>query len=71
MTELVALYDAHSTEAAEQSGKAKKKKELEEKAGKELRDASMKGLIPREELIDIAALKDATIYEKQGQCIEK
>lgn len=71
MTELVELYDAHSTAGGKRTAQSKAKKEAEEKAGKQLRDASMKSLIPCEGLVDISALDDTTVREKQGQHREK
>ncbi|KAG8735630.1 hypothetical protein FRC10_010342 [Ceratobasidium sp. 414] len=40
---------------------------MERKAGAELREASMQGLVPCETLCDVAQLDDATPREKGGQ----
>lgn len=71
MTDLVALYDADDEEVTEKSSQMKRKKAMEEQTGKELRDASMKSLVPRKGLTDISTLEDTSVREKQGQRNEK
>lgn len=67
MTALQALMDDHAFLAKESSSQSKKKADIEEKAGKELRDAAMKGLARSEGLIDVSQLEGASVREKQGQ----
>jgi hypothetical protein len=67
MTDLQAIMDDHVDTAKESSTKLKQKADLEEKAGKELRDAAMVGLARSEGLIDVSTLDGATAREKQGQ----
>ena len=67
MTELVQLYSDQSEESQNKSKRAKEKKNVEEQGSKELREASMLGLVPRETLTDITQLEDSSIREKQGQ----
>lgn len=71
MTGPVALYDAEDNDATEKSAQAKKKKDNEEQAGKEIRDGLMKSLIPRSHLTDISMLDGASVHKKQGQRSEK
>jgi hypothetical protein len=67
MTALQAIMDDHVVLAKESSSQSKKKADIEEKAGKELRDAAMKGLARSEGLIDVSQLEGASVREKQGQ----
>ncbi|KAJ6559566.1 hypothetical protein B0H19DRAFT_1260274 [Mycena capillaripes] len=66
MTALQAIMDDHA-ELAKESSSQSKKADMEEKAGKELRDAAMKGLARSEGLIDVSQLDSASVREKQGQ----
>ncbi|KAJ7934415.1 hypothetical protein B0H13DRAFT_2305841 [Mycena leptocephala] len=67
MTELQAIMDDHQVSTKESSAKSKHKADIEDKAGKELRDAVMKGLARSEGLIDVSELDSASVREKQGQ----
>ncbi|KAF8120011.1 hypothetical protein K438DRAFT_180264 [Mycena galopus ATCC 62051] len=67
MTELQAIMEGHEVAAKDSSAKSKRKATIEEKAGKQLRDAAMKGLARREGLIDVSKVDGATVREKQGQ----
>ena len=67
MTENEQLYSDQSEEAQNKSRKSKEKRNVEEQGSKELREASMLGLVPRETLTDITQLEDSSIREKQGQ----
>jgi hypothetical protein len=40
---------------------------MEVRAGLELREASMKGLVQRAKLVDIALLAGSSVRERQGQ----
>ncbi|KAF8209922.1 hypothetical protein K438DRAFT_197629 [Mycena galopus ATCC 62051] len=67
MTELQAIMDDHQVSTKESSAKSKHKVDIEDKAGKEFRDAAMKALARSEGLIDISELDGASVREKQGQ----
>lgn len=67
MTELAQLYDDQSKATAQKSKKAVEKKQVDEKGSKEMRDASMQGLVPREELSDITMLEGSSKREKKAQ----
>ncbi|KAJ7358623.1 hypothetical protein DFH08DRAFT_953739 [Mycena albidolilacea] len=67
MTNLQAIMDDHHGSAKENSAKSKRKADLEDKAGEELRDAAMRGLARAEGLLDISELDGASVREKQGQ----
>ncbi|KAJ6537948.1 hypothetical protein B0H19DRAFT_1270327 [Mycena capillaripes] len=67
LTALQAIMDDHAELAKESSSQSKKKADMEQKAGKELRDAAMKGLARSEGLIDVSQLDGASVREKQGQ----
>ncbi|KAJ7366316.1 hypothetical protein DFH08DRAFT_797307 [Mycena albidolilacea] len=62
--ELCALFDAGITAAADKSWN---KVDMEASAGLELREASMKGLVRRDRLLDIASLPGSSVRERQGQ----
>jgi hypothetical protein len=66
MTNLQAIMDNHHGSAKENSVKSKRKADLKDKAGEELRDAAMKGLAHAEGLLDISGLNGASVREKQG-----
>ncbi|KIJ48870.1 hypothetical protein M422DRAFT_247235 [Sphaerobolus stellatus SS14] len=67
MTELVALVDGHEASKAEFLSTTKKQQDLQQKAALEMRDAAMKGCVPRTKLTDVTQLPEATVREKQGQ----
>ncbi|KAJ6523215.1 hypothetical protein B0H19DRAFT_1202092 [Mycena capillaripes] len=67
MTELQAIMDDHQGSAKDSSAKSKRKADVEEQAGQQLRDAAMKGLARREGLIDVSELDGASVRERQGQ----
>ncbi|KAJ6456921.1 hypothetical protein C8R45DRAFT_1033891 [Mycena sanguinolenta] len=67
MTELQAIMNDHEVSAKDSSAKSKRKAAFEEEAGKQLRDAAMKGLAQCEGLIDVSELDGASVREKQGQ----
>ena len=67
MTELVQLYSDQSEESQNKSKRAKNKKNVEEQGSKELQEASMLGLVPRETLTDITQLEGTSTREKQAQ----
>ncbi|KAF5309299.1 hypothetical protein D9611_015004 [Ephemerocybe angulata] len=71
MTELMQLWDDHAAAKQEKTAKEKNKVSQETKASLELRDAAMKGRVPRQTLTDIAELPGASVREKQGQRAEK
>ncbi|KAJ7881459.1 hypothetical protein B0H13DRAFT_2345118 [Mycena leptocephala] len=61
--DLCSLLDAESTTTEN----SRKKIDLEAQAGLELRDASMRGLVRGENLVDVATLPGASARERQGQ----
>jgi hypothetical protein len=67
MTELQAIMNDHQVSTKESSAKSKHKADIEDQAGKELRDAAMKGLAHSEGLIEVSELDGASVREKQGQ----
>ena len=67
MTEIAQLYNDQSDDVQSKSTKAKEKKNAEETGSKELCDASMHGLVPRERLLDITQLEGSSNREKQAQ----
>ena len=67
MTEITQLYDDQSEATAQKSKTAKKKKEVDGKGSKELRDASMLGLVPSEQLTDITAVENVSMRERKAQ----
>ncbi|KDQ23595.1 hypothetical protein PLEOSDRAFT_171138 [Pleurotus ostreatus PC15] len=71
LTGLAQLYDVHSSIKDEQSAQIKKKRSVESQASSELREASMKGLVHRESLVDVSALPGASVREKQAQRVLK
>ncbi|KAF7334094.1 hypothetical protein MVEN_02315200 [Mycena venus] len=62
--ELCALVDAKNLPGTKA---AKQKTALEGRAGRELRDASMMGLVRGDGLLDVTSLEGATVRERQGQ----
>lgn len=66
MTELVSLLHDHQ-ELKATSKSRKEKAALESKAGEEMRDAAMRGMVGRDTLCDLGTLETATVREKQGQ----
>ncbi|KAJ6554738.1 hypothetical protein B0H19DRAFT_1154409 [Mycena capillaripes] len=62
--DLCLLLDA---ETASSSHTTRNKIDLEAQAGVELRDASMRGLVRRDRLVDVASLASAMARERQGQ----
>ncbi|KAJ7340730.1 hypothetical protein DFH08DRAFT_1012874 [Mycena albidolilacea] len=62
--ELCALFDAGITAAGD---KSQNKAEMEARVGLELREASMKGLVQRGKLVDIASLAGSSVRKRQGQ----
>lgn len=67
MTELQAIMDDYQVPVKESAAKLKRKAEIEDQAGKELRDTAMKGLARVEGLIDVSELDGASVREKQAQ----
>ena len=67
MTELTQLYDDRLEDAHNKTIKTKAKKDAIEQGSKELRDASMTGLVPHERLSDITQLEGSSLREKQAQ----
>jgi hypothetical protein len=69
--DLCLLLDA---ETASSSRTTQKKIDLEAQAGVELRDASMRGLVHGDRLVDVASFASATARERQAQrgqkCVE-
>ncbi|KAJ7856803.1 hypothetical protein B0H14DRAFT_3448196 [Mycena olivaceomarginata] len=61
---LCALADAENTPGTKA---AMHKTDVEGRAGRELRDASMTGLVRGDGLVDVASLDGATVRERQGQ----
>jgi hypothetical protein len=49
------------------TGSSRKKTDLETVAGLELRDASMKGLVKGDQMVDVATLEGASVRERQAQ----
>lgn len=64
--ELCELVDAEKTSVDTSKG-GQHKADIEDRAGKELRDASMTGLVRRNRLVDVASLEGASVRERQGQ----
>lgn len=46
---------------------AKTKVEVERLAGQQMRDASLKNMVRREEMVDLGSLESAMVRERQGQ----
>ncbi|THU89273.1 hypothetical protein K435DRAFT_802860 [Dendrothele bispora CBS 962.96] len=67
LTELASLHVSHKENIENLSAQARKKITVEKTAGEELWDASMRSLIPREQLTDVTQLDGATVRERQGQ----
>jgi regulator of RNase E activity RraB len=67
LTQVVELVHAHKLEKNEKSTAAQKKDGVNVTAASELRDAAMKSLVCHDMLTDVAQLKGASVYEKQGQ----
>ncbi|KIJ45993.1 hypothetical protein M422DRAFT_250416 [Sphaerobolus stellatus SS14] len=67
MTDLVALVDGHEASKEEFLATSKKQQALQQKAALEMRDAAMKGCVPRTALSDVTQMEGATVHEKQGQ----
>ncbi|KAF5346677.1 hypothetical protein D9758_013231 [Tetrapyrgos nigripes] len=66
MAEIYSLFIENQSNVKSLSAKAQQKVQNEANAGLELREASMKGMVPREGLTDVA-VGNATVRERQGQ----
>ena len=71
MTDLIDLIDGHQAAKTEFLSVSKRQQDLQQKAALQMRDAAMKGCIPRTSLTDVTQLPGATSREKQGQQKQK
>lgn len=67
MDHIQALYEARDSAKSEKSHAAKQKADLETQVALELRDAAMRGTVPRETLTDVTSIDVTSIREKQAQ----
>lgn len=67
LTSLVSLLDDVSNARAAKTKEKQRKVSLEDEASWQLREASMKGLVRGETLVDVSTLPSASIREKQAQ----
>lgn len=67
LTSLVSLLDDVSNARAAKTKEKQRKVSLEDEASWQLREASMKGLVRGETLVDVSTLLSVSIREKQAQ----
>lgn len=67
MDNLIALLDDRGKDVSEAKERLRTKEKAEAVAGAELRDASLRSLVRRDQLSDIGNIEGASKREKQGQ----
>ena len=71
MADILSRLRDQETRKEAQAINAKAKATLEKVAGEEMRDAAMRGLVPRKKLTDVTEVEGATLREKSGQRKER